>query len=128
MRLLVDTQLIFWWLSDSARVPREARKLIEKSQDDILVSRVSAWELAIKVNDRKLHLELPLFSEEVTQLGFLWLPIEDHHIQTVATLPRYADHKDPFDRLLIAQSLSEPLILLTTDSKLSRYGSTVRVV
>jgi len=60
--------------------------------------------------------------------GFSWLPIENEHVIQVATLPTFDDHKDPFDRLLVAQSMTEPLILLTTDEKLARYGSTIRVM
>jgi PIN domain nuclease of toxin-antitoxin system len=74
--------------------------LIEQNDDEVMVSRVSQWELAIKTSVGKLRIDLPL----------------------------YNDHRDPFDRLLVAQSLSEPLILLTTDARLARYGSTVRVV
>lgn len=128
MRLLLDTHLIFWWLVESARVPRQARELIESSTADILVSRVSLWEMAIKLSTGKMHVDLSLFVQGVEAAGFLWLPLENHHILQVATLPSFDDHKDPFDRLLIAQSLTEPTIFLTADSKLTRYGTTVRVV
>ena len=73
-------------------------------------------------------MDLPLFVQAVTDAGFALLPIENAHILQVATLPLFDDHKDPFDRLLVAQSLTEPAIFLTADTKLARYGSTVRVV
>ena len=128
MRLLLDTQLVYWWQADQVRLPDSARQLIEQNDDAVMVSRVSQWELAIKASVGKLRIDLPLFTEQVSVIGFSWLPIESHHVLQVATLPLYNDHKDPFDRLLVAQSLSEPLILLTTDARLARYGSTVRVV
>jgi PIN domain nuclease of toxin-antitoxin system len=128
MRLLLDTHLILWWQGMPNNVPTQARELIEDSQDPVYVSRASLWELAIKVGQGKLHIDLPRFCEHIQTDGFSWLPIENVHLLTYASLPQFVDHKDPFDRLLVAQSLSEPLILLTTDCKLDRYGETVKVI
>ncbi|CDH43615.1 type II toxin-antitoxin system VapC family toxin [Candidatus Contendibacter odensensis] len=128
MRFLIDTQLAFWWQTGDRKIPIEARTLVKQSVEPVLVSRVSLWELAIKANVGKLKIDLALFAEQVSVIGFSWLPIENEHVLQVATLPLFDDHKDPFDRLLVAQSLSEPLILLTTDAKLACYGSTIRVV
>ena len=128
MRLLLDTHLILWWQGMRARVPAAARNLIEGTDAPVYVSRASLWEIALKVNLGKLRVDLPRFCERVVADGFSWLPIENAHILRVAALPAFADHKDPFDRLLVAQSLSEPLVLLTADARLARYGSTVRVV
>ena len=128
MKLLLDTHLAFWWQTGSPKLTHQARQLIEESADPVLVSRVSLWELAIKSGMGKLEIDLPIFAAQVEAIGFSWLPIENAHILQLPHLPLFADHKDPFDRLLVAQSLSEPLILLTVDDKLARYGSTVRVV
>lgn len=128
MRLLLDTQIIFWWLIRSAAVPAEARALVEDAANDVLVSRVSLWEMAIKVSVGKLDVDLATFAEQVESDGFSWLPIENHHLLRVAELPIHADHKDPFDRLLVAQSQCEPAIFVTTDKKLVRYGETIRVI
>ncbi len=76
----------------------------------------------------ELRVDMPRFCERIKADGFSMLPIEDAHILKLTDLSLFADHKDPFDRLLVAQSLSEPLILLTVDAKLARYGGTVRVV
>lgn len=76
----------------------------------------------------KIRIDLPVFAQQVGAMGFGWLPIENSHILKLQDLPGFDDHRDPFDRLRVAQSLSEPLILLTTDDKLARYGSAVRVV
>jgi PIN domain nuclease of toxin-antitoxin system len=110
------------------KVPTLARELIEDSEDPVYVSRASLWELAIKVGQGKLHLDLPRFCERIQADGFSWLPIENSHLLTFSKLPQFDDHKDPFDRLLVAQSLSEPLILLTADTKLARYGETVKLI
>lgn len=128
MRLLLDTHLILWWQGMRNKVPMQARELIEDSEDPVYVSRASLWELAIKVGQGKLHLDLPRFCERIQDDGFSWLTIENAHLLTFARLPQFDDHKDPFDRLLVAQSLSEPLILVTADSKLARYGETVKTV
>jgi PIN domain nuclease of toxin-antitoxin system len=128
MRLLLDTQLVLWWITHPARIPAAARSLIEDTNEEVYVSRASLWEMAIKVGLGKLRVDLIKFAHQVTTDGFLWLDIENRHILEVASLPYFDDHKDPFDRLLVAQSLSEPLIFLTADTKLACYGSTVRVV
>ena len=128
MKFLLDTQLIYWWLVEPRLLPTQARRLIEDSIDPVMVSVVSEWELAIKVSNKKIGLNMPIFSKGIDDAGFDRLGITPLHTHTVAQLPHSDDHKDPFDRLLIAQSLSEPLILLTTDEKLARYGTTVRVV
>ncbi len=127
MRLLLETHLILWWQGMRALVPA-ARDLIEDTDAPVYVSRASLWEIALKLSLSKLRVDLPRFCERVAADGFSWLPIENAHILQVAALPAFADHKDPFDRLLVAQSLSEPLVLLTADARLAHYGSTIRVV
>jgi PIN domain nuclease of toxin-antitoxin system len=128
MRLLLDTQLIVWWMKESDRLPKTVIAILGESDAPAYVSRVSQWELAIKIANRKLEMDLPRFTKQVVPDGFEWLEIKSEHLLAVATLPTYDDHKDPFDRLLIAQSLTEPLIFLTADKTLARYGTIVRVV
>ena len=127
MRLLLDTHFALWWQTGDPRVTDEVRQLVETA-DEVLVSQVSLWELTIKAGLGKLRIELPVFVEQVEAMGFAWLPIDNAHILRLADLPSFDDHRDPFDRLLVAQSMAEPLILLTVDGKLARYGSTVRVI
>ena len=76
----------------------------------------------------RLKLDLAQFTRNIEKGGFEWLDIKNEHLLAVAALPAFDDHRDPFDRLLVAQSLTEPLLLLTTDTALARYGSTLRVV
>ena len=127
MKLLLDTHFAFWWQTGDPRVTEEVRSVVEAA-DETFVSSVSLWELSIKAGLGKVRIDLPAFAEQVESMGFTWLPIENTHILTLAVLPGFDDHRDPFDRLLVAQSMSEPLILLTVDGKLGRYGSTIRVV
>lgn len=128
MRLLLDTHLALWWQTGNARLTQHARRLIEENEELVYVSRASLWELAIKAGLGKLHIDLPVFAAQVEAMGFSWLPIENVHILELARLPAFPDHRDPFDRLLIAQSVSEPLVLLTTDAMLVHYGPLVRLV
>jgi PIN domain nuclease of toxin-antitoxin system len=128
MRLLLDTQIAVRWQIESRTVPEAARKLVRETDGPVYLSRASLWELAIKTSLGRLRLDLPKFCKRVVEDGFEWLDISQEHLFAVAGLPPQDDHKDPFDRLLVAQSLTEPLILLTADAKLARYGSTVRVV
>ena len=128
MRLLLDTHFILWWQADHPRLSTTVREMIEQASEVVFVSRASLWEIAIKANQGKLRLNLAEFVCKVEENGFQWLDIRNEHLLVVASLPLFDDHKDPFDRLLVAQSLTESLILLTTDAKLARYGATVRVM
>ena len=128
MRLLLDTQIAFWWHKGDRSLSMEARRLVESADDSVFVSRASLWELAIKVSTGKLRVDLPDFILQTEHYGFEWLSIRTEHLLRVATLPLPGTHKDPFDRLLVAQALSEPLVLLTSDSQLRQYGDFVRVV
>jgi PIN domain nuclease of toxin-antitoxin system len=111
-----------------AFLPALARELIENNEQGVYLSRASLWEMAIKVSLGRLRIDLEQFVRKTEQQGFQWLDITNHHLFAVAILPVYEDHKDPLDRLLVAQSIVEPLVLVTADAKLGSYGSTVRVV
>jgi PIN domain nuclease of toxin-antitoxin system len=128
MRLLLDTQLAIWWQIAPQHLPPACAELVRDVENSAHISRISLWEIAIKTGIGKLHLDLPRFIQRMTADGFDWLGLDDDHILGLAGLPLHDDHKDPFDRLLVAQSLCEPMILLTTDAKLARYGPTVRVI
>lgn len=128
MRLLLDTQLAIWWQIASERLPPLCADLVLDGNNSAYISRISLWEIAIKNGIGRLHLDLPQFIAQMADDKFTWLGLEDDHIIGLAGLPQQDDHKDPFDRLLVAQSLTEPMILLTTDAKLARYDPTVRMV
>lgn len=128
MRLLLDTHLVIWWLTDPRRLPADAQTMVRDQAEAVFVSRASLWEMAIKTSIGKLRIDLARFAHAVEAAGFEWLDIRNDHLLAVARLQAFDDHRDPFDRLLVAQSLSEPLLLLTADAKLDRYGPTVRVL
>ena len=112
----------------SRRLPAEARRLMEDPENDVLYSAASLWEIAIKAALRKpdFKADVALLRPALVEMGFVELQVSGAHALKVAALPPL--HKDPFDRMLVAQSLSEPLVLLTNDAVLTGYGEVVRVV
>jgi PIN domain nuclease of toxin-antitoxin system len=128
MRLLVDTHLLLWATARSHRLPREARQLLENPRNDVHYSAASLWEIAIKLALRRadFRVDLGRLRSVLPEMGFQELPVTGAHAERLASLPPL--HKDPFDRMLVAQSQSEPLVLLTNDSALAPYGDLVRVV
>lgn len=128
MKLLLDTHLAIWWEANHRRLPATVIELVQHQADSVFISRAALWEMAIKVSIGRLKIDLAKFIGNIEKHGFEWLDIRQEHILAVAALPTFDDHRDPFDRLLVAQSLTEPLLLLTVDAKLGRYGSTVRVM
>lgn len=127
MRVLLDTHLVLWWEAGNTRLPSGLPSVVDQA-DAVFVSRASLWEIAIKLSLGKLRLEITAFADNIERHGFEWLDITNRHLIKVAALPLFDDHKDPFDRLLVAQSLTEPLQFLTVDKRLARYGETVRVL
>lgn len=125
MRLLLDTHIAIWWLTAPERISATVRHRVQSEADAVYISRASLWEMAVKINIGKLRIDLPLFCHAVVDSGFEWLDIREAHLLKLAQLPLREDHKDPFDRLLIAQCLSEPLFLLTADRALGAYGDGV---
>ena len=128
MRLLLDTHLVLWWEAKDRRLTKAVEALVRNDAEAVFVSRASLWEIAIKISVGRLRMDIVEFAGNVEQHGFEWLEIKNEHLIAVAALPTFEDHRDPFDRLLVAQSQKEPLTLLTADSRLARYGSTVRVI
>ncbi len=128
MRVLLDTHLVIWWEANHPRLPATVTQWVRNEAEVVFISRASLWEVAIKISTGRLKMDIAKFADNVGKHGFVWLDIKNEHLLAVAALPVFEDHRDPFDRLLVAQSQTEPLVLLTGDSKLARYGSTVRVV
>ena len=128
MRLLVDTHLLLWATARSRRLPREARLLLEEPANEVFFSAASLWEIVIKAALRKpdFKVDVTLLRPALSEMGFAELPVSGIHAERLASLPPI--HKDPFDRMLVAQSLAEPLVLLTNDGVLADYGNVVKVV
>jgi PIN domain nuclease of toxin-antitoxin system len=128
VRLLLDTHVLLWAAARSKRLSREARELLEDGENDAYYSAASIWEIAIKTALRRknFRVDLPVLLATLPAMGLVELPVTAAHAAGVTTLP--AIHRDPFDRLLIAQSLAEPLTLVTNDAILERYRASVRLV
>lgn len=128
MRVLLDTN-VFLWTQDRPERLGSSLELLADIDNDLMVSAVTSWEVAIKAGLGKLTLPLPVrdyVPKRALSLAAELLPIRHDHAARVAELPPV--HRDPFDRLLVAQALEESAILLTTNAQLSAYGDVVRVV
>ena len=122
MRLLLDTHTFLWWITDDPRLSAQARKVIRDKRNELLFSAASGWEIAIKARLGRLQLPDDLEQFIVTQLSINTmsvLPIQLHHALHVYTLPDH--HRDPFDRMLVAQSQVEELPIVTADPQVSAY-------
>lgn len=123
MRYLLDTQALLWYLLDDSRLSLAARETIATLESEIFVSPASWWEVAIKISIGKYSLpeRLSVFIRRHMELNlFQVLHIQPDHIEAVAMLP--LRHKDPFDRLLVAQALCEDLTLISVDEKIALYA------
>ena len=117
-RYLLDTHLIYWWMTADARLGKATQRIIAKSE--IVVSVASMWEMALKNAKGKLPLPQGSLTEQLEAQGFLLLPILPRHIEAARSLT--CAHADPFDRLLIAQAYDEKLTLLTRDAAILGLG------
>jgi PIN domain nuclease of toxin-antitoxin system len=122
MRLLLDTHVFLWFIMGSPLLSAEARALIEDERNRKFISVASLWEIAIKSSIGKLSLSAPfdqLIPQQLSSNGFELLPIELTHLATLTTLPFH--HRDPFDRLLIAQAVAEKMRVVSSDSAFDSY-------
>lgn len=118
MRLLLDTHVLLWWLDDSPALSAQARDLISLGATEVFVSAISAAEIAMKSSVGKLRVPADL-EQQLDRNAFTPLPLRLRHGLAAQTLPLH--HKDPFDRLLIAQAQTEDLTLVTADRMLAAY-------
>jgi len=124
VKLLLDTHALLWWWTNDKRLPRTARTAIAAPANTVLVSAASAWEIAIKHRLGKLDLAahaLPRFDELIEADGFEHLPIRHHHAIRAGSYP--AKHRDPFDRMLAAQSAIDDATLITLDPAFTLFGT-----
>ncbi len=125
MNLLLDTHVALWAITDSPKLPKKARELIESPKSSVWISTASVWEIAIK------HAlgrgDMPVSSQDAVRYfresGYRFLPVEAEHAMVVENLPVH--HQDPFDRILIAQALVEPMRLMTHDPMVALYNDTI---
>ena len=128
MKLLLDTQILLWAAGQPRRLSAAARKLLSDPRNELLFSAASLWEIAIKktLGRKDFRVEPRLLRRGLLDNGYLELPVTSQHAVNIDSLPPL--HKDPFDRLLMAQALTEGITLLTGDAQLARYPGPVRKV
>lgn len=125
MNLLLDTHVALWAITDSPRLSKRARELIESPKSSVWISAATVWEIAIKHGLGRG--DMPVSSQDALRYfresGYRFLPVEPEHAAAVEDLP--AHHGDPFDRLLVAQAIVEPMRLITHDPVVARYSDTI---
>ncbi|WP_295402320.1 type II toxin-antitoxin system VapC family toxin [uncultured Thiocystis sp.] len=125
MNVLLDTHVALWAITDNPQLPQKSRELIQSSKTTVWISAASVWEIAIK------HAlgrgDMPVSSQDAARYfresGYRFLAVEAEHAVAVEELP--AHHQDPFDRILVAQALVEPMRLMTHDSLVALYSDTI---
>ncbi|MGC2324277.1 MAG: type II toxin-antitoxin system VapC family toxin [Terriglobales bacterium] len=124
MRVLLDTHVLLWWFQKVANLSQKARSTISGVQNQVVVSTASAWEMAIKSKSGKLDAQpfLDRLEEDLAEEGFLVLPITIEHAVKAGSLVQH--HKDPFDRMLVAQAQAENLPIISNDRVFDRYSLT----
>jgi PIN domain nuclease of toxin-antitoxin system len=133
MKLLLDTHLLLWAAGEPDRLSAEARSLIDNPENEVLFSAASLWEVAIKrglgrrgLGRRDLKADARLLRRGLLDNGYSELPIVSDHVVAIESLPTL--HKDPFDRVLVAQATVEGVTLLTVDSLVAQYPGPIRTV
>ncbi len=123
MNYLIDTHTFIWFTEGNPLVGSKIRSLIENSDNQVYISMASLWEIAIKTSLRKLSMSMPYESvcDDLVRLRIELMPIKFEHTALVNRLPLH--HKDPFDRMIVAQAVCENLDLLSCDDKLDKYLS-----
>lgn len=128
MKLLLDTQILLWAAGMPKRLSPTARKLLDDPRNDLLFSAASLWEVTIKksLGRADFQVEPRILRRGLLDNGYTELPITSQHAVTIDGLPDL--HRDPFDRLLLAQALSEGITLVTSDAQLAKYPGPIRKV
>ena len=128
MRILVDTHILLWAIYDSARLSSRARELLAGDDVEAYFSAASLWEIAIKAQLRRgdFAIDAEAVAKKAVRIGFAERPITAEVAARTALLPLH--HRDPFDRLLVAQAMADPARLITADSRLVQYSELVELV
>lgn len=120
MRLLLDTHVMLWAISDPGQLSARARNAISSEENEVFVSVVSPWEIAIKKSRNRIETPDDL-DRGLESSRFKLLPVLLRHTKAIESMPHH--HRDPFDRMLVAQAIVDGLILVTADRKLTRYDA-----
>jgi PIN domain nuclease of toxin-antitoxin system len=121
VRLLLDTHALLWFLAADRRLGGHARDLIEAPANTVMISIVSLWEIALKSRLGKLRIDLSAVLNAVGGTDFERLDLKESHLRVLSGLPNVAEHRDPFDHLLIAQARAEDLTFLSNDAWVRNY-------
>ncbi|MGY4396715.1 PIN domain nuclease of toxin-antitoxin system [Sphingomonas sp. UYAg733] len=119
MRLLLDTHVLLWWLGDIPRLGSKARALIEDTTNELMFSVASPWEMAIKVGQGRLRIDMESAITAFDSAGLIRLDITSGHLAALAGLERL--HGDPFDRMIVVQAMVEGATIMTQDGAIPRY-------
>jgi len=125
VRLLLDTNVLLWVAAGDPRVEHLQGRIVDPD-NEVYVSAASLWEVAIKSGIGKLNVDVVALRQAARDNGYLELPVLGVHTEHLTRLP--ALHRDPFDRMLVAQANAEPMKLLTSDALLGGYGANVEVI
>ncbi len=130
MRYLLDTHTVLWALDNTSRLSEKASKVLKDPKTYCVVSVVSLFGIAIKKKINKLELShsIKSYTDEIQKTGFHLLPISSQHLDSYEQVPFYENHKDPFDRLLIATAISENLDIVTIDEKFDLYKDIITII
>jgi PIN domain nuclease of toxin-antitoxin system len=131
MRLLLDTHILLWVLEADPHLSSKASELIRNTENEVFVSTASLFEIAIKIKLGKLDAQRTTseIAQEMTRsLAIQLLPTLPHHLDAYQSIPLYEDHRDPFDRLLLATALAEGLTLISDDRKFERYATIISLI
>ncbi|MBI2375567.1 MAG: type II toxin-antitoxin system VapC family toxin [Deltaproteobacteria bacterium] len=128
MRLLLDTHVALWAIAADRRLPRSARDLIRDSENDVYVSAATVWEISIKhaLGTGRMPISGAAAHDYFEDAGYISVPISSTHASAVEGLPRI--HGDPFDRIIVAQSIVEPFRLVTHDETVASYHPSIILV
>ena len=120
MRYLLDTHVVLWLFAEPEKIPARVIEALEDSGNTVLVSVATAWEVANKIGNGKLGVSVDEFLGELKKQPFEILPVELRHVRELANLATI--HRDPFDRILIAQAVVDQLVIISVDEKFGKYG------
>lgn len=131
MNYLIDTQIIIWFQLNDKQLKPDIYSILVDVENKIFISDISLYEIAIKKKISKLPSFLATIEDIIivgNQDGFTFLPISHNHISAYDSIPVFENHKDPFDRLILATALSENLILVSADEKFKQYKTLIRLI
>lgn len=130
-RYLLDTHTLIWFQENNSKIPEQLMSVIQDPKNIILFSQISLFEIGIKLKIGKLpafHATVEEIYHQAINDGFTFLAIQNQHIYNYNKIPLIENHRDPFDRLLIATALEENAVILSADEKLNLYSDLVRVI